>query len=176
MNAASRDHGQHSIAVLLPNGKILVGGSERGLNLNDKLWDKRYELFTPPNLACATGPRPQIVDPSPILTDDYLNIHYGDTTVLPIEYSYSSTDGSVVQKVVLVRPAAVTHGWDADQRVIELQIRSHQPPSGGQNGFIEVIAPATGDVNLVIPGHYMLFLMTDTKVPCALAAWVRILY
>jgi hypothetical protein len=74
------------------------------------------------------------------------------------------SDPSRISRVTLLRPAAVTHAVDMDQRSIELRV------TAGANG-LRVTAPRDG--TLAPPGYYMLYAIDDAGVPST-AAWVRI--
>jgi hypothetical protein len=72
--------------------------------------------------------------------------------------SFTVGTASAVARVVLLRPSAVTHTNDMDQRHVELAFSSI---SGGLN----VTAPPSR--NVAPPGFYMLFLLNASGVPSA---------
>ena len=107
------------------------------------------EVYSPPYLF--KGPRPAITSaPSTI----QLNSHF----------SVGTPDGARIAKVTLVRLGAPTHGFDENQRYVELAFTTI--PNG-----IDVTAPTSP--NVAPPGHYMLFLVDTTGVP-SVSAMVRI--
>ncbi len=63
-------------------------------------------------------------------------------------------------------PGATTHGFDADQRYVDLKVLDKV---GGQG--VDVVSPPSA--NVAPPGYYMLFLINDSGVP-SVASWVRI--
>jgi uncharacterized repeat protein (TIGR01451 family) len=134
----------HSIGLLLPDGRVLVAGGGRfGPSFPSA------EVYSPPYLF--KGPRPAITSaPSTI----QLNSHFGVGT----------PDGGRIAKVTLVRLGAPTHGFDENQRYLELPFATI--PNG-----VDVTAPTSP--NLAPPGHYMLFLVDTTGVP-SVSAMVRI--
>jgi hypothetical protein len=69
-----------------------------------------------------------------------------------------------VASVALIRPGAVTHAFDEDQRFMNLSFTA-------QAGKLTVQAPA--NANLAPPGYYMLFLVNTAGVP-SVATFVRL--
>ena len=131
----------HSAALLLPDGRVWTGGS----NPNDgSVREERMEVFSPPYLF--RGPRPTI-DSLP--TD----LAWG------ADFSIYSQNTADIARVVLIRCGSATHGFDADQRFVELEIQSR---SVLQNALI-VKAPPNN--NIAPPGYYMLFVLNTNDVP-----------
>jgi hypothetical protein len=137
----------HNTAVLLPDGRVLVGGHApiSTLYLNDTTIpggfaphdgrDPSFEIYSPPYLF--DGDRPKIEDAPD-------RIRYGKT--FDIDTNINADD---VDSVVLVRNPSVTHLVDADQRNVVLRITAHD------GGELQVAAPPGGAV--APPGPYMLF-------------------
>lgn len=64
----------------------------------------------------------------------------------------------------MVRLAAVTHGFDQNQRYVPLEVAVpvyYDPPE--QTVTLSVTAPA--NENVAPPGYYMLFVLADTGAP-----------
>jgi Domain of unknown function (DUF1929) len=140
----------HSIAVLLPDGRILTAGGvdpSPGIVERDQ---RSMEVFSPAYLD--RGPRP-------VVTAAPGNVAYGAS------FDVESPDAGDVESVVFLRPCSVTHHTDAGQRYVRLEIVSRDPDT------LTVRAPTNG--NVAPPGYYMLFLVTATGVPSE-ARFVRI--
>lgn len=137
----------HSIAVLLPDGRVLCGGSTKGWPPGVEF---RLEIFSPPYLF--RGPRPEIAHVSS-------RIRYGE------QFQVQMANGMSVASAALIRPSAVTHTNDMDQRHVELQMVDQVAES--------VILRAPRDATIAPPGYYMLFILTAREVP-SVAAFVRI--
>ena len=121
----------HSNALLLPDGRVVMGGS------NPKgYYETRIEVFSPPYLF--QGARPHITASPP-------TIAYAGT--FDIEVS-----GPSIDRVVLMRPGVTTHCVDTEQRHVTLNHRQT-----GSSFVVEVPA----NRNLLPPGHYMLFVLSD---------------
>ncbi|MFI0204883.1 MULTISPECIES: discoidin domain-containing protein [Streptomyces] len=134
----------HSVANLLPDGRIFSGGG--GLCGDCATNHADGAIFTPPYLLAADGspkPRPAITAGVPPRT--------APGTSLTV-----STDGPVAS-FVLMRAAAATHSTDNDQRRVPLVSTA----AGG--GSYTVSIPA--DTGVVLPGTYMLFALDAQGVP-----------
>ncbi|WP_234431620.1 discoidin domain-containing protein [Streptomyces sp. NRRL S-241] len=134
----------HSVANLLPDGRIFSGGG--GLCGDCATNHADGAIFTPPYLLAADGspkPRPAITAGVP-------------PRAAPGTSLTVSTD-SPVASFVLMRAAAATHSTDNDQRRVPLVSTA----AGG--GSYTVSIPA--DTGVVLPGTYMLFALDAQGVP-----------
>lgn len=141
-NLASVRH-YHSVAILLPSGQIMMAG-----------WNNtKIEVYSPPYLF--RGARPRITN-APAL------VHHGRT------FRITSPDASAITKVVLVRPMAVTHQTDSEQKVIEMpNYHDHADPDK-----IVCTAPDGGHPHSYAQkGHYMMFALNANGVPSE-ARWI----
>lgn len=138
----------HSVALLLPTGEVMATGGQSTVGQSE------VEVFQPPYLF--NGPRPTIssVAPDPI--------HHGRS------FTITTPDAGSITKVTLVRPMAVTHQTDSEQRVISLSF-SH---AGGN--MLTATAPNPLHPHGLAPrGWYMLFLLNGNGVP-SLAEFVYV--
>jgi hypothetical protein len=147
MNPPTVPRTYHSEAVLLPDGRVATLGS------NPLFFapEVRIEVFSPPYLF--RGPRPTI-DSGPT------SVAYGSAYAV----SVSVPPGAALKKLVLVKPASVTHSTDPNQRLVEL-------PFGGSGGVYTTTIPV--NPNLTPPGWYMLFALDDQGRP-SVAHWVQV--
>ena len=136
--------GYHSVALLLPDARVLVAGGE-GTNTPPS----SAQIYSPPYLF--NGSRPVISSAPP-------HANYGNTFLV------STPNANSIVRVTLVRLGSVTHAFNQDQRFNSLKFSE---VSGG----LSVIAPATA--NLCPAGYYMLFLINSSGVP-SVAAMINI--
>lgn len=177
----------HSVAALMPDGSVLVAGGRRQTEVTvdpvtmetsvaprlDKP-DARYtgEVFYPPYLDPGTGLSRPLVS----LTGSAA-INFEATFTLEA----TRDNDCHVDRIVLLRPAAITHHFDNDQRYVELfhLVSSSEVGSEQTVDTVQVAAP-TG--KQVPPGLYMLFVVTAENSGCtetghrvpSVAEWIRL--
>ncbi|MFH9760009.1 galactose oxidase-like domain-containing protein [Streptomyces anulatus] len=145
----------HSEALLLPDGRVATFGSDSlyGDKDNTKLgkFEQRMEVYTPPALHRGKDKRP-------VIGNGPEDAERGTTV------TYESADADRIATARLMRPSAVTHTTDVEQRSIELGLKKG-------DGKLSVTVP--DDPTLVPPGWYMLF-VTDTDGVPSEAKWVKV--
>jgi len=172
--AAQREiRAYHSVAALLPDGRVLVGGGglpgavgETGiygsLIIDQQIRQpnamgfghKNVEIYSPPYLFDANG-NPAV---RPTITSSPPSVTYGETFFI-------GTTGTTAQtKVSLVRLPSVTHGFNQDQRQVFLD-----PPTV-VGGGVYVTVPMSS--SKLPPGYYMLFVL-NAGVP-SMAEIIRV--
>ncbi len=133
----------HSVALLLPNGKIWSGGG--GL-CNCSADHPNSQIYTPPYLFNADGTpvtsRPQITSSPSIVS-------YGQ------KITVSATSGTT--KFTMIRMSSTTHALNSDSRFLNVPFTS---PSDGQ-----YILSLHTNPNIMSPGYWMLFALNDQGVP-----------
>ena len=142
----------HSEAILLTDGRVITLGSDPLYDKsgrNPGTFEQRIEIYSPPYLF--RGARPRISGGPKEITRDS-------------KVTYTSPDATRVKHARLIRPSAVTHVLDVDQRSVKLDLT---PVPGG----VSVAVPKRR--GLLPSGWYMLFLIDGTGVPSE-ARWVRV--
>ncbi|MFF4257425.1 galactose oxidase-like domain-containing protein [Streptomyces sp. NPDC001663] len=145
----------HSEALLLPDGRVATFGSDPLFDdqQNTKLghFEQRMEVFTPPVLHRNGKDRP-VLDDGPKQLDRRRRA------------TFRTDHPERVVKARLMRPSAVTHTTDVEQRSIEL---------GLTRDAHSVTVDVPDDPTLVPPGWYMLF-VTDTEGTPSEAKWIQV--
>jgi galactose oxidase len=142
------DRCYHATAVLLPDGRVFSGGGGEyapvvGVNQGNPPVNSHAnaQLFSPPYLF--KGARPTI-------TKAPAKVEYGQV------FDVGTPAPNEIGQVTWIRLSSVTHSFDQNQRINFLAFQR------GANK-VTVTAPANG--NVCPPGHYMLFLLNQSKVP-----------
>ncbi|MEW2545005.1 galactose oxidase-like domain-containing protein [Streptomyces sp. NPDC047002] len=146
----------HSEALLLPDGRVVTFGSDPlyGNADNTKLgtFEQRVEVYTPPYLQGGKEADRPVLGAGPREPD-------ADGTAT----FRAPKPGSLVT-ARLMRPSAVTHTTDVEQRSIDLTMK---------RSAHAVTVRVPGDRTLVPPGWYMLF-FTDARGVPSQAKWIRV--
>ena len=165
----------HSTALLLPDGRVMTMGSDPLFSDEDNTipgeFETRIEIYSPPYLFA--GDRPEVTDAPDEVTRG---------SSFPV-----TTDGEVAE-ARLMRPSAVTHQTDTEQRSIALDVRPASCPET-ETGEPAAEQPedcpdgccGSGSHELGVPeeegltpnGWYMLVVVDDKGVPSP-ARWVHV--
>ena len=138
----------HSVALLMPDGRIWTAGSNKGAQQSFPApgvdnRELRIELFEPPYYN----------ERRPELNAGPQSVGWGR------RFDLGTPDSAQITRVTLVRAGSVTHAYDSDQRHVELV---SQP-----NGPQAITAWAPPEPDLAPPGYYLAFLLNASRVPSA---------
>ncbi|WP_405617601.1 DUF1929 domain-containing protein [Streptomyces sp. NBC_01511] len=143
----------HSGSLLLPDGRVMIFGSDSlyadKANTKPGVFEQRIEIYTPPYL---------YRDAKPTLTDGPKRIEHGESGV------FKTKDAKSLKSAKLLRPSAVTHVTDVEQRSIALDM---EKTADG----VEVTVPKNRA--LVPAGWYLLFVTDDKGTPSE-GVWVEV--
>lgn len=146
----------HSEALLLPDGRVATFGSDPLYGDRDNTrtgeFEKRIEVYTPPYLhdgreetRPALGAGPERAEPGETVT-------------------FETADAERIAEARLMRPSAVTHTTDVEQRSLRLKLER-------ADGEVRLTVPE--DPSLVPPGWYMVFVTDEEGTPSE-ASWVKV--
>jgi FtsP/CotA-like multicopper oxidase with cupredoxin domain len=141
--------GYHSTAILLADGSILMGGDQDitgGWKSGENTPHERYFPW-------------YYFRSRPVITGSPASVNHGAT------FTVNTPSATSIAEVVLIRPGAVTHGFNQSQRLVGCEITGRGATS------LQVKAPPDG--NIAAPGYYLLFLVDTARVP-SVAAWIRV--
>ncbi len=138
-------HGYHSMAMLLPDGSIATGGGTPLGACNEI----RMQIYKP---AYMSASRPKIQEIPK-------RIRYGKS------FDIRTDQPRNIKWVNLMRPTAMTHSHDMEQRLVDLPIRSKNKSS--------LSVSVTSNPNLAPPGWYMVTITDSNNIP-SVASWVHL--
>lgn len=147
---ASETRGYHSVALLMPDGRVWTAGSEFN---NTAVPNLSIELFEPDYY--------HVTDRTTI-TSAPASAGYGQN--IAVNFTPTSTNTPIAQ-VVLMRCGSVTHSFDGDQRYVGVPFT--------QNGStLTVTTPPDGTI--APPGYYMLWIVDNDGNPCKMSRFIRL--
>ncbi|XVF88584.1 hypothetical protein PTKIN_Ptkin19aG0062600 [Pterospermum kingtungense] len=157
----------HSTSAVLPDGKILIAGSNTNPGYIDKALfptEVRVEKFSP-----------HYFDPAldkfrvEIVVDKSANkIKYRQKFNVVVNGGDAELDQQKLQ-VAISYPAFTTHGISMNQRLLQLGTVSLNKNAAAH----EIVVDAPPNGNVAPPGYYMLF-VNYNGVPCRRAMWVQL--
>jgi len=148
----------HSSALLLPDGSVMVAGSNPNIDVNlTTIFPTTYtaEYYYPPYYS-ATRPVPQNIPTTLSYGGEYFDISIPSTS-----YSGAANDAADNTTIWLIRPGFTTHAMSMGQRVMEL---NHTYTVESNGTIILHTTQLPPNPNLFQPGPAMLF-VTINGIP-----------
>ncbi|KAF7797924.1 hypothetical protein EIP86_009131 [Pleurotus ostreatoroseus] len=146
----------HSSAILLPDGSVMIAGSNPSVDVNlTTVFPTTYkaEIWYPPYFSAPVRPVPSGM-PN--------NISYGgpsfDVTIPASSYTGDANAAAANTTVMLMRPGFTTHAMNMNQRALQL----NNTYTVNQDGsFVLHVAQAPPNANLFQPGPAWLFVSVN---------------
>ena len=165
MNPTTIPRMYHSTSVLLPDGRILVAGSNPNYNYNYTatfLTELRIEAFSPEYLG------PDMANLHPRITTAPDVISYGSSFIVKV-----SVELLVVEIIEVNMESAPfsTHSFSQGQRLIKLEVSSVIPDGLGASTYT-ITSTAPPSAIVPAPSYYMVFAVNQ-GVP-SIAAWIQL--
>ncbi|KAK9735347.1 hypothetical protein RND81_04G200400 [Saponaria officinalis] len=165
LSPSPRPRMYHSAAILLTDGRVLVGGSNPHIYYNftnvQFPTDLSLEAYSPPYLSTDHGPiRPNIVYGEQVLS-------YGQP--FSVTFNIQQYEADEVVSVNIIAPSFTTHGLSMNQRMVVLKlVRVSQVSTGLFN--VGLLGPSNSKI--APPGYYLLFVV-HSGIPSS-GFWVKV--
>lgn len=137
----------HSLALLLPDGRVLTAGGNSARAISE---ERRLEIYSPPYIS----------QTRPVINSAPATVAYGATITI------DTSQAGQIKWVNLIKPMAITHSMDTEQRIVNV-------PFTRVSGTNRLRATVTNQRNIAPPGYYMLSVTNNSNVP-SVAKWIRL--
>ncbi len=150
VESADVGRGYHSVALLLPDGRVWTAGSTETPTPDDVLRqsEKRVEVYSPSYV----GQSRPVIQNNPPSTIGYAK-------------QFTVNVDRKISRVALMRCGSITHAFDSDQRYVGLVFTQ-------QNNTLTITSPPNSKI--APSGYYMLWVIDENNRPCELAKFMRV--
>ncbi|XP_031284269.1 aldehyde oxidase GLOX [Pistacia vera] len=159
----------HSSAVLVPDGRILVGGSNPHARYNFTAYPYPTELSLEAFYPHYLSPLFESIRPS-ILTVESTENRVSYNEVFSVTFSLAMFHPTAELFVSLLYPSFATHSWSMNQRMVVLKVLEVVPLSILTYKVV-VIGPNAATV--APPGYYMIFVV-HSGIPSP-GVWIKVM-
>lgn len=164
MEPSTRPRMYHSSAILLTDGRVLIGGSNPHIyyNFTNVVYptDLSLEAYSPPYLSAEYATvRPKILS---------LNETIGYKATFQVRFSVEEYLSAGVVSVRLIAPSFTTHSFGMNQKMVVLKILEVSHVTSYVY-HLAAFAPSTAEI--APPGYYLLFVV-HAEIPSS-GMWVK---
>ena len=166
MAAQAVDRRYHSVAALLPDGRVVSAGGQA--TAASSASEHSVEIYSPPYFF--KGPRP-VIDETALNEPHFDPYLYGGSLTFRVDLGNIQKQ---IDRVALLRNGTATHAFDMSQRYVELEIVNlQQDPEALESWDVTVNIPPLQDQGRLPEGFYMLTVVDTDNVPSE-ASWIRV--
>jgi hypothetical protein len=151
--SATIARGYHSVALLMPDGRVWTAGSTDNADAQERM---TIEIYEPEYFA--VGNR-RVIESCP------RSVGYEQQFKVRV-------NGGGVLRVAVTRCGSVTHAFDADQRYVALTINQFSHPV--DEDFLDLTLTSPAGPGVAPPGNYMLWVIDTNGNPCQRGSFIRI--
>ena len=136
----------HSVALLMPDGRVWTAGSNHDGNPGDtaepavRIYEPWYHFR-----------------PRPLITQCPDGMNYRRAASDDFSFGIQTTSAASITRVAIIRAGSSTHAFNPDQRYVELEFRVL--------GATEIGATPPASGGIAPPGDYLLFILDQNNVP-----------
>jgi len=143
---SGEQRGYHSVAVLRPDGSVLVGGGRDEVTATS-LEKPTFRIYYPPYMSATD--RPSLLSAPKTIT-------------LGAPFTIAYAGATPPADMVLMGLGSFTHEFDQNQRAIQVPV-AHSEPGG--TGLYSAAGVGPASSRIAPPGFYMLFVLDGNRLP-----------
>jgi len=142
----------HSVALLMPDGRVWTAGSDRNANRGIQWAVKEIEIYSP--WYYGNPDRPFLA----AYPDKFVA---GETVIVRSTSTAANPKANEIVRVALLRFGSCTHAFNSDQRYIDMKFTY----AGDDILQVEIPKNTAARPSVLVPGYYFLFTINSQSLP-----------